>query len=249
MPLLEIDTVYKRGIRSYIHTFVEYGWWLTAIGLTLLYLSYAMYWGPLVDTTVRFLAQFPTLYITNDMLALWVFLTAISFIFVAYLRANVMFRQYKFTLDEHAFRLQRGLFRIREYTFPYAQISNVHIEQPYHWRLLGLASLDIISASDTFDHNAKKKQDTYLIPLIDKKVAKQIRLQIMRYGSGEGSPTDDMYEEVEDETEYESEEGADSVGDQYEEDLFINSPHMQPHRTPASASRAVDTAGGAGDRL
>jgi membrane protein YdbS with pleckstrin-like domain len=195
--MLEIDVTYKRGMRTFIHTFVEYGWWLLLIGLTLAYICYAMYWGPFAASTSRFLAGYPDLYITNDMLALWVGLSAFSFIFVAWLRANVMYRVYKFSLDEHAFRMQKGLFRIREFTFPYAQIANVHIEQPYHWRLLDLASLDIISASDTFDHSVKKKQDTYLMPLIDKKIAKQIRLQIMRYGSGEGSPQDDMYEEVE----------------------------------------------------
>jgi membrane protein YdbS with pleckstrin-like domain len=213
MDLLEIDVTYKRGIRTFLHTFLHYGWWLTLIGLGFLYLAYAMYLGPLYDATAHFLAGYPDLYITNDMLAEWTFLVGISFIFVAYLRANVMFRQYKFTLDEHAFRLQKGLFRIREYTFPYNQIANVHIEQPYHWRMLGLASVDIISASDSVDLNAKKKQGAYLIPVMDKKLAKQLRLQILRYGSGEGSPYDDMYDDEDVEDEYEDYDDSEDTED------------------------------------
>jgi membrane protein YdbS with pleckstrin-like domain len=193
MDLLEIDITYKRGVRTFLHTFAVYAWWLTLIGIGFLCLAYAIYWGPMVAWTQGFLGGYPDLYITNDMLATWVALLGFSFLLVAYLRANVMFRQYKFTLDEHAFRLQTGLFRIREYTFPYTQIANVHIEQPYHWRMLGLASVDIISSSDNVNHSEKRKAGTFLIPVIDKKLAKQLRLQLLRYGSGEGSPYDDMY--------------------------------------------------------
>lgn len=208
MDFLEIDVVHKRGPMTYWHTFVSYGWWLCLCGFFFLYAAYAMYLGPWVTWMHDFLADFPDYFITNDMVSLWSLLTGISFVFVAYLRANVMYRQYKFTLDEHAFRLRKGLFRIREYTFPYNQIANVHIDQPYHWRLLGLASVDIVSASDSYDTNVKKGKGDYLIPMMDKKRAKTLRAQILRYGSGEGSPYEDMYGPDEDEY------------DDYEEDEF-----------------------------
>lgn len=203
MDLLEIDVVYKRGTRTFLYTFFVYGWWLSLIGIGLGYLSYALYWGPLAAWASRILGRYPDLYITNGMVALWIGLTSFCFFFVAVLRAHVEYRQFKFSLDEHSFRIQKGLFRIREYTFPYNQVANVHIEQPYHWRALGLASVDIVSASDVFDTSYKKKKGDYLIPVMDKRIAKQLRSQILRYGSGERSPYEDMYpDEVYEEEEY-----------------------------------------------
>jgi hypothetical protein len=48
---------------------------------------------------------------------------------------------------------------------------------------------------------------------MDKKLAKQLRLQILRYGSGEGSPYDDMYDDEDVEDEYEDYDDSEDTED------------------------------------
>ncbi len=227
--MLELDVIHTRGSRTFIYTALSYGWWLTLIGLGFAYLSYAVYMGPLMERTTAFLLAHEDWYVEKDPLALWIAMIAVSCIFIAYLRANVLFRQYKFTLDEHAFRLQRGLFRIREVTFPYNQISNVNIEQPYHYRMLGLAQLDIISSSDSISKK-KKRQSAYLIPLIDKSIAKELRLQLMKYGSGKRNPYDDMYDDEDEYDEFEDDE-EDNNEDGTEDSVYYEEEYIEVQDT------------------
>lgn len=233
--MLELDVVHKRGPRTFAYTALTYGWWLSMLGIMSGYLAYSIYMGPLMERTTTFLAGHQDWYVEKDALALWLALVALSFFLVAYLRTNVIFRMYKFTLDEHAFRLQRGLFRIREITFPYNQISNVNIEQPYHYRMLGLAQLDIISSSDNSSTRKKKKQNAYLIPLIDKSIAKELRLQLMRYGSGKGSPYDDM-DDAYDDDEYDD-DGDDDTDDNTEESYYSEEEYLEISAKPNHTKR------------
>ena len=108
------------------------------------------------------------------------------------------YRQYTFYLDDHAFHLRRGLFRVQEITIPYAQISNVHIEQPYHWRLFGLAQLDI-TISSTRDSFKLKKRREFLIPCIDKSLARELSRFLVKEASGdEDEDDDDEYDDEDD---------------------------------------------------
>ncbi|MES2436544.1 MAG: PH domain-containing protein [Patescibacteria group bacterium] len=157
-----------------MYLFYSYGWWLTGIGLGLIYLSWAMYFGHLNTAATEFLGNHPEWFIDVGMLSQWCVLFGISFIFVAYLRANVMYRSYKFILDEYALHLHRGILFIHETTIPYQQISNVHIDRPYHFRMCGLARLDIVTSSDNSREEMQAKNRKFLIPIIDIKVARKL---------------------------------------------------------------------------
>ena len=49
-------------------------------------------------------------------------LTMLGYLIVVVLRAWVLYRQYKFMLDEHAFYVRRGIF-YKEVVIPYRQIK------------------------------------------------------------------------------------------------------------------------------
>lgn len=195
--MIEFDTVYRPGTRTYLYLMVRHGWWLLAGGAVFGYLACAMYFGSLHAGAVQFLTSHPDWFISVDMLAQWSFITSVAFFFVAFLRVSVLYRQYAFYVDEHAFHLRRGLIRIQEITIPYRQISNVHIEQPYHWRLFGLAKLDITISSSREALRIKKKRD-FLIPTIDKPLAKALSHFLVKRASGEEDEEDLGYEEEDD---------------------------------------------------
>jgi uncharacterized membrane protein YdbT with pleckstrin-like domain len=179
--------------------FILYGWWLSLIAGALFYLWFLFTYGSLHDSLNRFLARHADWYLDTYIVTLMTFLIALSILFVALLRTMVMFRQYRFTVDKKAFHLRRGLFRIREIRVPYLQISTIDIEQPYHYRLLGLAQLDIkmnndSGAAKTITNHKKKMELLFLLPIVDKRVAQQLSNHLMKHSTGELDEEDEEYE-------------------------------------------------------
>src|ERR1700722_1641381 len=125
------------------------------------------------------------------MVAQWVLFAAIGFLLITYLRASVLYRAYSFHVDEHALHLRRGLIRVQEITNPFHQISNLHIGQPYRVRLLGLANLDITIASSRESLSKVMKRQDFLIPCIDKSVARALSHFLVRQASGEEDEVDE----------------------------------------------------------
>src|ERR1700722_19146476 len=125
------------------------------------------------------------------MVAQWVLFAAIGFLLITYVRASILYRAYSFHVDEHALHLRRGLIRVQEITIPFHQISNIHIEQPYHWRFLGLAQLDITIASSRESLSRVMKRQDFLIPYIDKSVARALSHFLVRQASGEEDEVDE----------------------------------------------------------
>lgn len=212
---LELGKKHKRGRRTFFFIFIHKCWWLTLAGIGFWYVAWAVYWGNLKQQATVFLAAHPTWYISTGMLAQWFAFIGISFFLIAYLRANVFYRIYKFFLDEYAVHLRQGLFYISETTIPYHQISNVHIARPYHYRILGLARLDIVTAADRSDDRLERSAKKFLVPIIDLSLARTLSRQLLenaaysrRYGniavdtdeeniSEETSDTDDNGSELE----------------------------------------------------
>lgn len=94
-------------------------------------------------------------------------------------------------LDDHSFHIRRGIFMIKEKVIPYRHIQNVDLEQPYHYRIFGVARLNITTARiDVFDDEPKGKSGqkhethgkTNLIPIIDKKIAKELAHYLVSQG-------------------------------------------------------------------
>lgn len=195
--MLEYGKIYDCGTRSFIFFLIRYGWIFFTTSIILLYGSYAIYFGNLHSKTESLLLNYPELYITTGMLAEWVLLLGLSGILVGYLRARVLHRKIKFTIDEHAFHLREGLFMIKESVIPYRQISNVHLVRPYLYRLIGLSRLDIMTVSDKdiLRRASGKKSADFLLPLIDTHIARELAHHLMSHATKENKP---VYEEDED---------------------------------------------------
>jgi uncharacterized membrane protein YdbT with pleckstrin-like domain len=172
--MFELEKKYKGGHRTHVYLLFTKGWLFILGGIVFLYLSGSMYFGKLNQPTTDLLNRHPEWFVTTDMLALWTLLIGLSFLFVAYLAASVHHRYYKFMLDKHAVHLHRGWFFIRETTIPYHQISNVHIARPYHYRMMGLAQLDIVTAADKDIEKIGHRSKTFLMPVIDISLARNL---------------------------------------------------------------------------
>ena len=199
---IDFDTKYRTGRRTYLYLLVKHCWWIIAAGIALAYLAFEISFGSMQAPLAQFLASNPGWYVDTGMVAQWTLLTSIAFFIVAYLGVSVEYRKYSFHVDDHAFHLRRGLFRVQEITIPYAQISNVHIEQPYHWRLFGLAQLDITISSSRDAFRQKKRRD-FLIPCIDKPIARALSHFLIEEASG--------YDDEDEDEEYDDEDDAEDI--------------------------------------
>lgn len=195
---IEFDTVYRPGARTFMYLAVIYGWWLIGTGAGLVYLAFALYRGSLHAPTEEFLAGHPDWFLEVSTLAQWALLAGLAFLLIAYLRVAVQYRWYSFSVDEHAFHLRRGLISVQEITVPYRQVSNVHMDQPYHWRLFGLAQLDITMSNSRDMIKVRKKKD-FLLPCIDKPLARSLSRFLVSQASGEAD--EDDFEDDEDDGE------------------------------------------------
>ena len=193
--MIELDTKYRSGKRTFVYLFIRNGWWLIILAALLGYFSYEISYGQVQNGAAQFLANHPSWYVNNFMIAQWLLFAAIGFLLICYLRASVLYRAYSFHVDEHALHLRRGLIRVQEITIPFHQISNIHIEQPYHWRFLGLAELDITIASSRESLSRVMKRQDFLIPCIDKSVARELSHFLVRQASGEDDEADELEEE------------------------------------------------------
>ncbi len=173
---------YKRGRKTLFYLFISKGWWLALFGIGFIYISWLMYFGSLHAYTDAFLASHESWYISAAMLSEWSLLVGISFIFVGYMIANIHYRTYKFMLDRHALHLHRGLFFVRETTIPYHQITNVHIDRPYVYRMFGVAQLDVVTANKVVEESESKGRK-FLIPIIDISLARRLARHLLENAS------------------------------------------------------------------
>ncbi len=199
--MLEYEQRYTLGVRTFLFMFLKYGWWLSIITGLLVYLGLQFAYGSAGVWLATFLGNHPEWFLDTFIITLMTFLIAASVFFIALLRTFVLFKQYQFTVDKKAFKLRRGIFRIREIRVPYLQVTTVRIEQPYHYRMLGLAQVDIILNTDsgiskTIHNHKRKEEQDFLLPLIDKKRAHLLSNHLIKHSNGDidDEESEDGYE-------------------------------------------------------
>lgn len=195
MNEFEYNKKYKRGRKTFIFLYIKYSWLMTIIGIFILFATYEIYFGKLNLYITEFLARRSDWYVDVSMVSLWLFLLGISVIFVGYIKANVQYRHFRFILDDDAFHLHRGLFFIKETTIPYKQISNVHIARPYHYRMFGVAQLDVVTAADKSLSHVEVKTKEFLIPVIDTSIARKLAKHLISQSSEEKFKDRQIYNE------------------------------------------------------
>lgn len=124
------------------------------------------------------------LYISKSLILMTLWLALLGFLIVILLYSLIIYRQYKFKIDQHAFYVRRGVFFVKESVIPYRQIQNVEINRPYIYRLIGLAELDLTTFSNAeFNGNPNSEKAKHLLPLIDYKVAKSLSEHLIQRGN------------------------------------------------------------------
>jgi len=117
--------------------------------------------------------------ITSSTLTLWLISSFVGIVILLLVSTFERYHQHKFVLSEHSFNIRRGFFMTKEKVIPYRHIQNVDIEQPYHYRIIGLAKLNITTARmDNFDDSK-----TNLIPIIDKVIARKLSEFLIQQGA------------------------------------------------------------------
>ena len=162
---LELNIKYSLGRRVFWFLFFKNNKKIILFLISLLFLIYFLN----TNDFKLWLSNMNTI-LTTGILTLW----AVSLFFGVFIIMLVStferYIQHKFLLAEHSFHIRKGFFMIKEKVIPYRHIQNVDIEQPYHYRILGLAKLNITTARmDNFED-----EKTNLIPIIDKNLARKL---------------------------------------------------------------------------
>lgn len=197
--MLEYDVPYSLGKRTFFFYWLRYGWWLTITGIVLMSCLVSLFTGGSFGVWVTtIITNNPEWYLDTWIIAQPLAIMSISFLLLGVLRAYVMHRQFRFILDEDALHYKEGIFRIKEVRIPYMQIANVDIEQPYHYRMVGLAKIDITLSSNESPLRLKKhgRSSAHFLPMIDTKRARELSDHIIRHSSGQ--PRKRSYDEYED---------------------------------------------------
>ena len=173
---LELNKKYTFGKRTFWFLFLKNGKIATLITIGLIYLMFAINTGALGAATDEFLAGHFGGIVTATMLTQWLGLIVGAVIIFMAIMMYEHHAQHKFMLDDHSFHIRRGILMVKEKLIPYRHIQNVDLEQPYHYRIFGVVRLNITTARvDTFADEKDKKHDSkHLIPLMDKKIAKEL---------------------------------------------------------------------------
>lgn len=156
-----------------------------------IFFTKSVLWGDMRDSFNQFFIDNADWYISGSLVLTVLWLAILGYLLVLYLYSSILYRQYKFMLDEHAFYVRRGIFFIREAVIPYRQIQNVEISRPYLYRLIGLAELDLTTLGNSIEHepgfNPHKKHKN-LLPAIDYRIAKILARNLVQRGTGAHQP-------------------------------------------------------------
>jgi membrane protein YdbS with pleckstrin-like domain len=214
--MFEHHKKHSRGRKTFVYLFIVYGWWLALIGIIFLYLAWSLNFGGLYVWMQDMLANNPNWIFTPGMISQWALLLGLSFLLLAYVRVWEMHHKYKFMLDEHAFHVHRGILFIHETTIPYHQISSVHVARPYHYRLFGLAQLDIVTAADKSIESMSEKKK-YLIPIIDISIARPLSQHLLKRAAKSKNRQPQHMEYEDDDSDLDDDEFEDDTDDTLEE--------------------------------
>jgi uncharacterized membrane protein YdbT with pleckstrin-like domain len=177
--MIETNKKYYLGRKTFLIILFKSSKFSLLFSILTAYLSYLLYSGFLKEEIeARLNPDF--FYITTDMIALWSILLSISFLVLAFVKSIVYYKQYSFTLDNHALKIKKGILLIKEVVVPYHHIQNVEILRSYFLLPFGLVELDIVTNSSSSLDSLKKENK--LFPLMDKKLAESLARELIKRG-------------------------------------------------------------------
>jgi uncharacterized membrane protein YdbT with pleckstrin-like domain len=183
---------HRLGKKTFWIFFLRHSKLFTVILALSVWFTYSVTIGGKEDSFNNFfLVNHADWYITPGLVMLVLWMAIAGYLLVIFLYSGILYRQYKFMLDEHAFYVRSGIFFIREVVIPYRQIQNVEINRPYLYRILGLAELDLTTLTNTQAqemHNGKPVKKKNLLPVIDYRIAKILARNLVQRGTSAGQP-------------------------------------------------------------
>lgn len=185
---IEEDHVYRLGRRTFwTHFYFKYAKYFVLFAILLIAIVIEINFGRLSSSVDNYLTTEWYGALSKLLLSSWIIMIAFSVALVGHLRTYVMYRQHKFHLTANAFHVRRGIFSIKEIVIAYHQIQNVDIRRPLHYRMLGLSKIDIsLSNNMPVETHLKGSNQTSLLPVLEKKLARGLAHELVRRGSDFG---------------------------------------------------------------
>ena len=87
---------------------------------------------------------------------------------------------YSYMIDEHAFKIKRGILTTEEISVMYRQMQNVDIERPFFYRLFGLSRIVILTAGHEDTDAPDPDEAEGILDAVDANLAVQIQSELLR---------------------------------------------------------------------
>ena len=112
--------------------------------------------------------------------ASYILLASLVFLVIAIFSAWLVYINYRFILDENAFKVRRGVLRKEEVAIPYRQIQNVNIKRSFSDQIIGLSKLVILTAGREDKDEKIWSESEGILPSLDKNIAREIQEVLLK---------------------------------------------------------------------
>ena len=112
--------------------------------------------------------------------AFYAFLASLIFLVIAIFSAWLVYINYRFLLDENAFKVRRGVLNKDEVAIPYRQIQNVNIERSFLDQIIGLSKVIILTAGREDKDEKIWSESEGILPSLDKNIAREIQEVLLK---------------------------------------------------------------------
>ena len=113
-------------------------------------------------------------------ISFYLFLAALAFLIIAIFSACLVYINYRFLLDENAFKVRRGILHKDEVAIPYRQIQNVNIKRSFFDQIIGLSKLVILTAGREDKDEKIWSESEGILPSLDKNIAREIQEVVLK---------------------------------------------------------------------
>lgn len=90
------------------------------------------------------------------------------------------YSNYRFLLNENAFKIRRGIFQKEEVAIPYRQIQNVNIKRNLFDQIIGVSKLIILTAGYEDKEEKIRAESEGVLPAIDKNLCQKIQEELLK---------------------------------------------------------------------
>jgi len=112
--------------------------------------------------------------------AFYALLASLIFLIIAIFSACLVYINYRFLLDENAFKVRRGVLRKDEVAIPYRQIQNVNIKRSFFDQIIGLSKVIILTAGREDKDEKIWSESEGILPSLDKNIAREIQEVLLK---------------------------------------------------------------------